>query len=175
MIVSNNLSHKTHYEIIGVKEDASQEEIRKVYRTAILNHHPDKVQSTCEADLGNAFIEVQKAWEILSNPRSRALYDNELQTLRQDVNIEDVSIEDMTVKDDGVDGNCFELSHHCRCGDTFSLDSSELQEIGCLVSRNGCQVLLRIPGSSPASIILPCGTCSLKVRLLIDSNITLHI
>lgn len=175
MILSNNLSQKTHYEIIGIKEDASHEEIRKAYRSAILNYHPDKHQTTSESSkpehkFGNRFLEVQRAWEILADPRSRALYDNELQILRQDaVTAEDVSLEDFSIEDAD---NCFELSYNCRCGDYVSVDSSELAEMGYLFSRNRSKISLQTPGSLPASVILPCGSCSLKVRLLIDANIT---
>ncbi|KAI3460247.1 hypothetical protein Pfo_016910 [Paulownia fortunei] len=177
MILSNNLSQKTHYEIIGIKEDASHEEIRKAYRLAILHCHPDKLQmapetSKPEHEFRNRFLEVQIAWEILADPKSRALYDNELQTLRQDaVTAEDVSLEDLTIE---VADSCFELSYHCRCGDYFSVDSSELAEMGYLFLRNGSKISLQTPGSLPASVILPCGSCSLKVRLLIDANITLE-
>ncbi|KAK4434450.1 DnaJsubfamily C member 21 [Sesamum alatum] len=177
MILSNNLSQKSHYEIIGVKEDASHEEIRKSYRSAILNYHPDKLQKPCETsdpepELQNRFLEVQRAWETLADPRSRALYDCELRTMRQDaVTADDVSLEDMTIEDAG---SCFELSYCCRCGDYFSVDSSELTEMGYRFFRNGSKISLQTPGSLPTSVILPCGSCSLKVRLHIDADITLQ-
>ncbi|KAL2249628.1 DPH4 homolog [Sesamum indicum] len=176
MILSNNLSCKTHYEIIGAKEDASLEEIRKSYRSAILNFHPDKLQkpsetSNPESVMGNQFLEVQKAWEVLGDPRSRALYDNELRTLRQDViTAEDISLEDMAIEDVG---GCLELSYRCRCGDFFSIDSSELAEMGHPFSRDGNGISLQAPSSLPASIILPCGSCSLKIRLVIDADFKL--
>ncbi|KAL3845178.1 hypothetical protein ACJIZ3_002581 [Penstemon smallii] len=171
MILNNNSIGKTHYDIIGVNEDASQEEIRRTYRTAILNYHPDKMQSTStpERELNdNRFLEVQRAWKVLADPKSRALYDNELQTLRQDtVTADDISLEDMNVEGDG---NYFELSYNCRCGDCFSVDSSDLEEMGYSFLRHGSEISLQTPGSLPASIILPCGSCSLKVRLFIKAN-----
>ncbi|KAI3465371.1 hypothetical protein Pfo_022034 [Paulownia fortunei] len=176
MILSNNLGLKTHYEIIGVKEDASQEEIRRTYRSAILNFHPDKLQKSSETsnpehEMGNQFLEVQRAWEVLGDPRSRALYDNQLRTFRQDaVNAEDVSLDDMVIEDDG---SYFELSYGCRCGDFFSIDSSDLAEMGYPFSRNGSEISLQAPSSLPASIVLPCGSCSLKIRLVIDADVKL--
>ncbi|KAL3638382.1 hypothetical protein CASFOL_017753 [Castilleja foliolosa] len=173
MILSSNLFCKTHYEIIGVNEDASQEQIRKTYRSAILNFHPDKQQkspktSNPEQETGNQFLEVQRAWDVLGDPRSRALYDNELRKLRQDaVNAEDVSLGDMVVEDVG---SCFELSYNCRCGDFYAIDSSELAEMGYPFLTDGSEISLRATSSVPASIILPCGSCSLKVRLVIDAN-----
>lgn len=176
MILGNNPVQRTHYEVIGVKEDASQEEIRKTYRSTILSYHPDKLQKPCETsnpelESGEKFLHVQRAWEILSDPRSRALYDSELQTLRQDtVTAEDVRLEDMSIEDDG---EWFELSYSCRCGDCFSINSLELTEMGYSVLRDGNEISLRVLGSSPASVVLPCGSCSLKVRILIDADITL--
>ncbi|KAH6814859.1 hypothetical protein C2S51_023877 [Perilla frutescens var. frutescens] len=178
MIVSNNLSHKTHYEIIGIKEDASHDEIRKAYRSAILNHHPDKHQTTSEsskpeAEFGSRFLEVRRAWEILADPRSRVLYDNELRTSRQDaVTAEDVSLQDFAIEDAD---DCLELSYACRCGDYFSVECSELAELGWLLTRNGGTISVQTQGSLAASVILPCSSCSLKVRLLLDANTTLEL
>ncbi|GER32431.1 DNAJ heat shock N-terminal domain-containing protein [Striga asiatica] len=178
MILSNTLVCKTHYEIIGVEEDASQEEIRKIYRTALLNYHPDKLQKSSEPlcpehERNNYFLEVQKAWEVLNNPESRALYDNELRKSRLNfVNADDVSLNDMVVEDFG---GCFELLYNCRCGDFFSIDSSELEEMGYTFTNNGGGEvsLLRANSSLPAFVILPCGSCSLKIRLIIDDDVKL--
>ncbi|GER51403.1 DNAJ heat shock N-terminal domain-containing protein [Striga asiatica] len=174
MVLSNTLVCKTHYEVIGVKEDASQEEIRKIYRTALLNSHPDKMQKSSEPhERNNHFLDVQKAWEVLSNPESRALYDNELRKSRLDfVNADDVSLNDMVVEDIG---GCFELLYNCRCGDFFSIDSSELEEMGYPFTNNGGDEasLLLANSSLPASVILPCGSCSLKIRLIIDDDVKL--
>ncbi|KAA8528551.1 hypothetical protein F0562_035906 [Nyssa sinensis] len=139
MLFGNNSIHKTHYETLGVKEYASYEEIRTSYHSAILNSHPDKLQRKSEIsnpDLvsGDRFLEVQRAWEILSDSRSRAIYDNELQALRQDaVAAEDVSLEDLMVEDAG---EVLEFFYQCRCGDYFSVDSLELGKMGCTLLRD---------------------------------------
>ncbi|XP_073023763.1 uncharacterized protein [Primulina eburnea] len=179
MILRTKFSKKTHYETMGVKEDASPEEIRKTYRMVILNCHPDKqLQRTSETSnhkhgSGNEFLEVQRAWETLSDPRSRALYDNELQILRQDSTTADyLRLQDMAFEDAG---DCFEFSYHCRCGDCFLVDSLELEELGYTFLRNGNKISLRTPGSFPASIVLPCGSCSIKVGLYIDADVTLQV
>ncbi|KAL3505182.1 hypothetical protein ACH5RR_035023 [Cinchona calisaya] len=178
MIASGNLISKTYYDILSVKEDASDEEIRSAYRSSILSSHPDKLLKKSEAlnrehESSNKFIELQQAWEILSNARSRAMYDSELQSLRQDaVTCEDVSLEDLTVEEAG---DILELSYSCRCGDYFVIDSSELTEIGYPLSRNGSRTTLHTTKTPPASVILPCGSCSLKIRLLINANVRHHI
>ncbi|GER35937.1 DNAJ heat shock N-terminal domain-containing protein [Striga asiatica] len=170
MILSNNLISKTHYEIIGVDEDAGQEEIRKNYRAAILNHHPDKLHKS-EHESNNQFLKVQRAWEVLGDPVSRALYDNELRKSRLDA--DDVSFDEMAVEDFG---GYFELSYYCRCGDLFLIDSSELAEMGYPLTSNGGEISLYPANSSlPASVVLPCGSCSLKIRLLIDADVKLKV
>ncbi len=57
------------YETLGVARDASQDEIKKAYRRKAREHHPDTG--------GDAewFKEVGAAYEVLSNPDKRAIYD----------------------------------------------------------------------------------------------------
>ncbi|KAK3038751.1 hypothetical protein RJ639_027338 [Escallonia herrerae] len=96
---------KTHYDILGVKEDVCLEEIRTSYRSAILNSHPDKMQKETETSYlehgtGDRFLEIQRAWELLGNKQSRRVYDTKLRALRQDaIGAEDVTFEDLTVED----------------------------------------------------------------------------
>ncbi|KAL1540442.1 DPH4 [Salvia divinorum] len=104
------------------------------------------------------------AWKVLGDPGSRALYDHELRTLRQDViAAEDVSLGDMmVVEEEEEEDGC------SRCGDFFYISSCELDEMGYQFSRTRGEVLLHSSSSLPASIVLPCGSCSLKLRLVID-------
>jgi Ca-activated chloride channel family protein len=61
-----------HYAILGVFRDASQEEIKRAYFDAAQRLHPDKNVAAGETEL---FLEIQQAYEILSNPKRRNLYD----------------------------------------------------------------------------------------------------
>ena len=61
-----------YYAILGVFRDASQEEIKRAYFEAAQRLHPDKNVAAGETEL---FLEIQKAYEILSNPKRRNLYD----------------------------------------------------------------------------------------------------
>ncbi|XWS14679.1 hypothetical protein CRYUN_Cryun35bG0029800 [Craigia yunnanensis] len=97
MILESNSIRETIYDIMSVKEDASYEELRSSYRSAILNSHPDKLHSDHGSE--DRFLRVQKAWEILSDPKSRAVYDSELRDSRPDVMAsEDISFEDMMIE-----------------------------------------------------------------------------
>ncbi|MBA0738244.1 hypothetical protein Gogos_011636 [Gossypium gossypioides] len=171
MILGSNSVRETHYDVLFVKEDASYEEIRASYRTAILNSHPDKLNSDHET--GERFLRVQKAWEILSDPKSRTAYDSELRDLRQDVVAsEDISLDDMIIEDAG---EVMELYYQCQCGDNFSVDSLELNQMGYTLMRDGTGIFVRTPDALPASIVLPCGSCSLLVRLMINPDIKVPI
>jgi Ca-activated chloride channel homolog len=61
-----------YYSILGVSRDASQEEIRHAYFEAAQQLHPDKNTAAGETEL---FLDVQQAYEALSNPKRRAQYD----------------------------------------------------------------------------------------------------
>jgi Ca-activated chloride channel family protein len=61
-----------HYTTLGVFRDASQEEIKRSYFEAAQRLHPDKNVAAGETEL---FLEIQQAYEILSNPKRRNLYD----------------------------------------------------------------------------------------------------
>jgi len=62
----------THYDTLGVFRDASQEEIKRSYFVAAQRLHPDRNILAGETEL---FLEVQQAYEVLSNPKRRKLYD----------------------------------------------------------------------------------------------------
>ncbi len=61
-----------YYAVLGVFRDASQEEIKHAYFESAQRLHPDKNVAAGETEL---FLEIQKAYEVLSNPKRRVLYD----------------------------------------------------------------------------------------------------
>jgi Ca-activated chloride channel family protein len=61
-----------YYAILGVFRDASQEEIKRAYFDAAQRLHPDKNVAAGETEL---FLEAQQAYEVLSNPKRRNMYD----------------------------------------------------------------------------------------------------
>ncbi len=73
-----------YYAILGVFRDASQEEIKRSYFEAAQRLHPDKNVAAGETEL---FLEIQQAYEVLSNPKRRNLYDA---TLPPDINVNSV-------------------------------------------------------------------------------------
>jgi molecular chaperone DnaJ len=64
---------KRYYVILGVEPDASREDIKSAYRERVKKYHPDYYGKDREP-----FLEVQEAYEVLSDPTRRKAYDNEL-------------------------------------------------------------------------------------------------
>ena len=64
---------KNFYKVLGVNQKADPEKIRRAYRRAVKRYHPD-VSPRNE----DKFREVQEAYETLSDPEKKALYDREI-------------------------------------------------------------------------------------------------
>lgn len=58
-----------HYEVLGLEKTASDEEIKKAYRTLARTHHPDKGGDE------ETFKKISKAYEVLSDSEKRERYD----------------------------------------------------------------------------------------------------
>jgi curved DNA-binding protein len=66
------MEFKDYYAIMGVKRDATQDEIKRAYRKLARKYHPDVSK---ESDAETRFKEVGEAYEVLKDPEKRAAYD----------------------------------------------------------------------------------------------------
>jgi DnaJ-class molecular chaperone len=64
---------RDYYEVLGVKKDASEADIKKAYRKLARQYHPDRNPGDKQAEAH--FKEVQQAYDILSDKNKRTVYD----------------------------------------------------------------------------------------------------
>src|SRR5882757_7369478 len=63
------MSKRDYYEVLGVKKDASADEIKKAFRKAAVEHHPDRGGDETK------FKEINEAYEVLKDADKRKRYD----------------------------------------------------------------------------------------------------
>ncbi|XP_059651233.1 chaperone protein dnaJ 20, chloroplastic-like [Cornus florida] len=66
------------YELLGISETGTMVEIKQAYKQLARKYHPDVSPPGRVEEYTRAFIRVQEAYETLSDPRSRALYDRDM-------------------------------------------------------------------------------------------------
>lgn len=69
------MKRPTYYELLGLSQGATQEEIKKRFRELARRYHPDVART---ADAAERFKEINEAHRVLSDPQRRANYDAEL-------------------------------------------------------------------------------------------------
>ena len=65
------MTNKDYYKILGVGENASQEEIKSAFRKLARKYHPDVAGKESE----EKFKEINEAFQVLGNPQKKAQYD----------------------------------------------------------------------------------------------------
>ena len=185
-VVAMGAEERTHYQALGVAEDATYAQIRASYLSSLLCLHPDKQSSTGPLDHGDkysvpassshvcppgSFLRIQEAWNVLKDPTKRASYDLHLvakscsriydgNNVIEHVSLTDMNMETCPPNDDDDDGGLDDIFYEypCRCGDFFSISQKELNE-------SGFEGTYRHDHHPGRSLILPCSSCSLRIEL----------
>ncbi|MDP3858964.1 MAG: molecular chaperone DnaJ [Stagnimonas sp.] len=67
------MSKRDYYEILVVSKTVTEDELKKSYRKLAMKHHPDRNPGDKAAE--EAFKEISEAYEVLSDAKKRAIYD----------------------------------------------------------------------------------------------------
>lgn len=67
------MARRDYYDVLGVPRSAAEKEIRQAYRKLARQYHPDLNPNNKEAEA--KFKEIGQAYEVLSDPEKRKLYD----------------------------------------------------------------------------------------------------
>lgn len=74
---------KDYYYFLGIPQNASAEDIKKAYRKLSLKYHPDKNEN--DDYFSDRFKEVKEAYEMLTNPERKRIYDQNLGSQQRNV------------------------------------------------------------------------------------------
>lgn len=76
---------KDYFQVLNLKKGASITEVKKAYRKLSMKYHPDRMYSETSKDETlnkalsiNKFHDITEAYKILSNPKERAIYLNNI-------------------------------------------------------------------------------------------------
>ncbi len=72
-MANGKVKERDYYEVLGVSKKATKDELKKAYRGLAFKYHPDKNQGDKDAE--QKFKEAANAYEVLSDPKKREMYD----------------------------------------------------------------------------------------------------
>ena len=89
---------KNYYEILEVNEHASKEIIEKAYRTSVKRYHPDLYSSTQKKLAEQKLMDLNEAYDVLSDDFLRRQYDRELRKEQESINSKDIQNENRNIR-----------------------------------------------------------------------------
>ena len=76
LVCARSSSSSTLYDLLEIPPHVGLSDIKQAYRQLALRYHPDVCSSHLTEESTRRFIEIQEAYETLSDPRRRAIYDH---------------------------------------------------------------------------------------------------
>lgn len=185
---STRTKDSTHYEILGVQENADFATIKNAHRKLALRFHPDKIVarkgiSSNGSDGGvdnnendETFKIIQTAWECLSDEKRRSEYDDALSRTRerddgniikaQNVKLAEMTFEICDVADDVGDGSDHgedEIMNYDGVGQAQKLYSYKCR---CGDTFEMLEEELNFNVGSQSNNIFQCESCSLLINVI---------
>lgn len=171
------------YDILGASRNSDEVKLRELYLAKARLYHPDRTRE----DTNEQFNAIRVAWKTLSDPEKKLQYDLTLDAvaataLRRDdtcapssssssssaasaaappviVCWTEIELGEMEeTEEEGV------FSYACRCGDQFEVACDELAGDD---DDDGSNV---VDAEKSRSFFLPCGGCSLQIRLTVPAG-----
>ena len=107
---------KNYYEILEVDRNASPEIIDKAYKILAKKYHPDLQDEFHKKEAEETFKIINEAYETLSNPEQRALYDQKIENtvISQD------KYDEMYQQNQVLKNKLNDLQQHMHNGNTYS-------------------------------------------------------
>lgn len=68
------MAKRDYYDILGVRRNSTQEEIKRAYKKLAFEYHPDRNPGNVKSE--ERFKDINAAYQVLSNPEKRAQYDS---------------------------------------------------------------------------------------------------
>jgi curved DNA-binding protein CbpA len=127
----------SYYQLLGVPINATTKEIQKAYQSLCLKVHPDKNKSE---EAKGAFLEIQAAWEVLGDPKSRLDYDSRMSGRNLIGPIQDEI--DLDAMHYSTELNAFWTE--CRCGGKYLVTESQLESGVYGVECDKCTLCIRL-------------------------------
>lgn len=112
---------KNYYEILEVDRNASPEIIEKAYKTLAKKYHPDLQDDIHKKEAEETFKMINEAYETLSNPEQKSLYDQKL----EDTIVSQDKYDEMYQQNQALRNKLNDLQQHMYNENTYSPNANE--------------------------------------------------
>ncbi len=143
---------ESYYDVLGVKDYAQTDEVRKAYFAKLLTLHPDK--SHCDENT-EILTKLKQCYDALRNPVSKAQYD---QSLKGNVNAD---------QEGGIDSRIHPEYSVCR---SFSVQENELDMV---CDQCGNETTVNIEPDKEGdekNVVVECEWCSKKYLITLGKK-----
>ena len=83
LLYRGKIMEKNYYDILEISKNASPEVIEKAYKALVKKYHPDLQSEISKEDAESKMKELNEAYETISNPEKRQIYDQKLEYIEK--------------------------------------------------------------------------------------------